>query len=204
MIAAVPADFTQYFAHILRIVQKLAYLYGWEDFNLKEDMDDGTRYLLTLFVGVMFGVNGAAQAINKIAAVAAKKAEKVIAQKALMKGTIYPIVKKTAQILGVRMTKEIFARGVADIIPIVGGAAGGAMTFFSYRPMAKKLRKYLVGLPCAHAGYYKKASNDDRVIDVKFDEDFVAYTLKELDNELKSEEKELAELEKKSSQLGRR
>lgn len=200
MIGTIPADLIQYLAHILRILQKLAYLYGWEDFYLGESMDDETASLLTLFVGVMFGVNGAAQAINKIAAAAAQRAEKVIAQKALMKGTIYPIVKKTAQILGIRMTKEIFAKGVSKIIPVVGGFASGTLTLFTYKPMAKKLRKYLAELPCADASYYKSGPDDGELIDVEFDEEFVASTLGELDSELRSEEKELAELEKQYSQ----
>ena len=199
MIGAIPADLTQYLAHILRILQKLAYLYGWEDFYLGEGIDDETANLLTLFVGVMFGINGAAQAINKIAASAAQRAEKAIAQKALTKGTIYPIVKKIAQILGIRMTKDIFAKGVSKIIPVIGGFASGTLTLFTYKPMAKKLRKYLEELPCADVGYYKRMPNNSELIDVEFDEDFVAHTLEALDYELKSEEKELAELEKRYS-----
>lgn len=95
MAATIPADITQYFAHILRILQKLIYLYGWEEI-LSEDgkLDDYTSNMLTLFVGVMFGVKGAANTISKISASAAQKASKDIAAKALTKGTIYPIVKK--------------------------------------------------------------------------------------------------------------
>ena len=95
MAGTIPADITQYFAHILRILQKLIYLYGWEEI-LPEDgsIDDDTSNIITLFVGVMFGVNGAANPISKISASAAQKASKDIAAKALTKGTIYPIVKK--------------------------------------------------------------------------------------------------------------
>ena len=197
MIGTIPADLTQYFGHILRIVQKLAYLYGWGEFYSEDGfMDDATAYMLTLFVGVMFGVNGAAQAITKISASAAQRASKVIAQKALTKTFIYPIVKKIAQILGVKMTKDIFAKMVSKAIPVIGGFASGALTFFTYKPMAKKLKEHLAKLPCADVNYYMKRSNDDRTIDAEFDEVFVANTLEELDNEMKSEEKELSELEK--------
>lgn len=111
MAGTIPADVAQYFGHVLRILQKLVYLYGWEEL-IGDDgsFDDETTNMLTLFVGVMFGVNGAAATITKLSASAAQRASKSIASKALTKGTIYPIVKKIAQVLGVKMTKDIFAK----------------------------------------------------------------------------------------------
>ena len=39
-ITTVPADMVQYFAHVFRISQKLAYVYGWPDiFNCGDDID---------------------------------------------------------------------------------------------------------------------------------------------------------------------
>ena len=139
MIGTIPADLTQYFGHILRILQKLVYLYGWEElFSEDGQMDDETANMLTLFIGVMFGVNGAATTISKISASVAQKASKSIAQKALTKGTIYPMVKKIAQVLGIQMTKEIFAKGVAKAIPIIGAAGSGVLTYVTYKPLAPK------------------------------------------------------------------
>ena len=156
MAGTIPADITQYFAHILRILQKLIYLYGWEEI-LPEDgsIDDDTSNIITLFVGVMFGVNGAASTITKISASAAQKASKNIAAKALTKGTLYPIVKKIAQALGVKMTKDIFARGVSKAIPIIGGIASGGLTYITYKPMAYKLKKYLETVKWCDVNYYK-------------------------------------------------
>ena len=156
MAGTIPADITQYFAHILRILQKLIYLYGWEEI-LPEDgsIDDDTSNIITLFVGVMFGVNGAASTITKISASAAQKASKNIAAKALTKGTLYPIVKKIAQALGVKMTKDIFARGVSKAIPIIGGIASGGLTYITYKTMAYKLKKHLETLKWCDVNYYK-------------------------------------------------
>lgn len=64
----------------------------------------------------MFGVNRAINAVNKIAGQVAKQVAKKLPQKALTKGIVYPIVKKVATLLGVQMTKEVFARGVKGII----------------------------------------------------------------------------------------
>ncbi|WP_111928698.1 hypothetical protein [Clostridium tertium] len=160
MAATIPADITQYFAHILRILQKLIYLYGWEEI-LAEDgkLDDDTTNMLTLFVGIMFGVNGAAKTITQISALAGQKASKDIAARALTKGTIYPIVKKIAQTLGVKMTKDIFAKGVSKVIPIVGGVASGGLTYVTYKPMAYKLKKHLETLKWCDVSYYNNIQN---------------------------------------------
>ncbi len=53
------------------------------------------------------------------------------------------------------MTKEVFAKGVAKVIPVVGGFVSGGLTFASYKPMAKKLKKYLSELKTADPEYYR-------------------------------------------------
>lgn len=170
MIGAIPADLIQYFGHIIRIAQKLIYLYGWQElFDESGQMDDGTANLLTLFIGVMFGVNGAANAIVKISEAAAQKAAKALAQKALTKGVIYPIVKKVATALGVKMTKDIFAKGVAKVIPVVGGFTSGAITYATYKPMAQSLREHLSSLRLADAEFYRNRAKKVIVLD-DFDE----------------------------------
>lgn len=157
MIATVPSDITQYFAHIIRILQKLIYLYGWEElFDDEGNMDDETANILTLFIGIMFGVNGAASTVTKLSASSAQKASKSIASKALTKGTIYPIVKKIARTLGVKITKETYAKGISKSIPIIGGFLSGGITYASYKPMANKLKRHLVTLKWANTEYYKE------------------------------------------------
>jgi len=161
MAATIPVDIVQYFGHIIRILQKLVYLYGWQEIFYGDEvgLDDATNNELTLFIGVMFGVNAANSAITKIAISIAKKTEKALVRKALAKGTIYPIVENIAKLIGVRMTKEIFAKGVGKAIPVVGAVVSGGVTFFSFKPMAKRLQTYLVALPMASVGFYKKSHN---------------------------------------------
>ncbi len=97
MAVTVPADIAQFFWHIIRILQKLVYLYGWQEMLRGDEdaLDDETTNQRTLFVGVMFGVNAANAVITKIASVAASRAEKALVQKALTKGAIYPNCKKS-------------------------------------------------------------------------------------------------------------
>ncbi len=167
MIGMVPADLTQYFGHILRILQKLIYLYGWNDLNLdSKEMNDETKDLLTLFVSIMFGVNGAVNTVNKLAAQVAKQVVNKLPQKALTKGIIYPMVKKMATSLGFRMTKQIFAEGVAKVVPVLGAVTSGGLTFATFKPMSEKLRKYLASGELASVEYYKKM-DDETVIDTE-------------------------------------
>jgi hypothetical protein len=170
MFAAVPADLAQYYAHVLRVIQKLAYLYGWENLiNKKGKMDDETSQLLTLFTGVMFGVKGATTVVTKISQSMAEKVGQSLAGKALTNGVIYPIVKKVAQVLGFKISKEIFAKGVSKLIPILGGAVSGGITFASFRPMSRRFKDYLSGLDIAKAEYYENNNvNNKEYIDVDF------------------------------------
>ena len=95
VVGATVADITTYFVFIIRVVQELAYLYGFEQFDLTEDdIDAETMNFLLLFVGVMFGVQGSANTLRKFSEVLANNISKKLAKKALTNGTIYPIVKK--------------------------------------------------------------------------------------------------------------
>ena len=156
MAGTVPADIAQYFGFILRITQKLAYLYGFSEFRLQEDeIDDATLNEIMVFLGVMFGVNEANAAVIKLAEMVAQNIIKQLPQKALTKGFIYPLVKLIAQQLGKQMTKEIFASGVAKVVPFVGGAANGGMTYISFRMCSKRLMNKFKELPISDPSYYE-------------------------------------------------
>ncbi|MGW4695003.1 hypothetical protein ACWEO1_21795 [Kitasatospora cineracea] len=148
--ATVPADLAQYFGHMLRIAQKLAYLYSWPDlFSGEDDLDDATKGVLTLFLGVMFGTHSANAAVGAIATRISKQIIKQLPRKALTKGVVYPVVKKVAAYLGVQMTKQTFAKGVSKAIPVVGAVLSGGLTLATYLPMAKRLKNHLSGLELA-------------------------------------------------------
>lgn len=166
MAATVPADIAQYFAYMIRIMQKLAYLYGFEDFELNEDtINDDTMNQIMIFLGVMFGVQGANAGVKKIAEAAAKKVSKSLAQKALTKGTIYPVVKKIAQAVGIRMTKQIFAESVSKVVPVIGGVVTGGLSYATFKPCAKKLKNSFKDLYLCDPQYYKEL-REQNIIDV--------------------------------------
>ncbi len=164
-VGAATVDITSYFACVLRVVQELAYLYGFDQFDFSEDNVDAETMNYTLvFLGVMFGVQGAAMALRKIANVIAEQVAKKLGQKALTKGAIYPIIKQIAIKIGLRMTKQVFADTVASAVPVVGSIVSGGLTFAMFRPGCMKLRRNLMSYNLCDPEYYtltKDKSNDD-------------------------------------------
>lgn len=146
MAATIPSDIAQYYYHVFNLSQKLAYLYGYPDL-LDENgkVTDATINLLTVFSGVMMGAAVANNAIREISKQLAETAIKKLPQQALTKGAIYPLVKKVASWIGVKLTKESFAKGVGKVIPVLGGIISGGLTLATFRPGAKRLQKTLQG-----------------------------------------------------------
>ncbi len=146
MAATVPADMAQYYGYMLRAAQKLLYLYGFPEINVSENnqvFDSETLNILTLCLGVMYGVGGANAALRGLAQALATGVEKKLLNTALTKGTIYPIVKSVAKWFSKNMTKKVFAGFFKKAIPIVGGVVGGAITYVSFKPCCDKLKASL-------------------------------------------------------------
>ncbi len=145
----VPADLVQYFAHVLRVEQKLAYLYGWQTFlNEDDEIADDTVFELVLLMGVMLGVGGAAASLTKFAfEVAMPSIEKRIARQALTKTAWYPVMKKVLGAIGIHVTKGAFAKTASKVVPVIGGVISGGMTYASFKPGAERLRRHLRLLP---------------------------------------------------------
>lgn len=167
-VGAATVDITSYFACILRVVQELAYLYGFDQFDFSEDnIDSETMNYTMVFLGVMFGVQGAASALRELANVVAKQVAKKLSQQALTKGAVYPIVKKIVGKIGIKITKQVFADTVASAIPVVGSIVSGGLTYAMFRPGCMKLRRNLMSYNLCEPEYYRSvpveeaASSDD-------------------------------------------
>ena len=144
MAATIPADTLQFYGVSLRLAQELAYLFGYEDLWDDERIDgERVRGELTLFLGVMFGVGGTASALKVLSSKVAQQVLKKLPQKALMKTIYYPIIKKVAATIGVKITKKTFAQGISKAIPLIGGVISGGLTYASMKPMGTRLRNTL-------------------------------------------------------------
>ena len=159
-VAVMPADIVQYFVFMLRVIQQLAYLYGFDEFELDEnhledDFDNEALNEILVFMGVMFGAESAGLLIKALAKQTGKAVAKKLARQALMKGAIYPVIKKIAPWLGMQMNKQIFANGVGRTIPVVGGVIAGGLTFATFKPCANRLKAKLMELPVSDPEFYK-------------------------------------------------
>lgn len=145
MMATIPADLAQFYGFAIRVAQKLAYLYGWQEmFTESSELDAATESQIVLFIGVMFGVNAANKVVTKLFGETAMKAvAKKVAAKALTKTWYYPIVKRVAAMLGQRVVKASFARGISKAVPFLGGAISGGLTLATFKPMSIKLKNHL-------------------------------------------------------------
>jgi len=168
MLATMPADIAQYYGCMLRVMQEELYLYGFPQINVDGNgsvLDSETLNLITICLGTMYGVAGAKNALQTVAKALSKGVEKKLINMALTKGTIYPIVKKTASWFGVRMTKQIFAGAVGKAIPFVGGVVGGGLTFVSFKPCCDRLKESLKETRLANP----ELNDDPNIIDIEVD-----------------------------------
>lgn len=144
MLATIPADMAQFYGHVLALAQKLLYLYGWPDLqNGGKGMDDGTKQILTLFVGVAFGSSQAAIVAKKIAERLAEEAVQRVPQTVLGQLAARGIVEQAGKWIGVQIAKNGTEKSLAKLIPFIGAPISAAATYYSFKPMARRLKKHL-------------------------------------------------------------
>ena len=139
MAGTIPTDITQFYGHILSLMQKLIYLYGWPSLtDVNNQLDDESLNIMTLFVGAMMGNKMAVEALTKVVTQVGKNAGMKISETVMAQYAV-----KIAQWIGINMTKEGFAKGVGKVIPLVGAPISATITYYTFRPMARRLKKHL-------------------------------------------------------------
>lgn len=144
MTGTIPADLTQFFWHVTVILQKLAYLHGWPElFEESTEPDDETLLVFTIFVGVMFGAATAAKLLGDLGERVGAQVLKRLPQQALTKWGVYNLAKQVAKWIGIRLTKQSFARVLAKVVPFVSGVISGIITWVLFSSMSRRLREHL-------------------------------------------------------------
>ena len=139
MVGTIPTDITQFYGHILSLMQKLIYLYGWPALtDVNNQLDDESLNIMTLFVGVMMGNKMAIDALAKLATQMSKNASVKLSETVMAHYAV-----KIAQWIGINMTKESFAKGMGKVIPLVGAPISASITYYTFRPMARRLKRHL-------------------------------------------------------------
>ena len=139
MAGTIPTDLTQFYGHILSLMQKLIYLYGWPSLtDVNNQLDDESLNIMTLFVGAMMGNKIAVEALAKVVGQISKNASIRISETLMAQYAI-----KIAQWIGINITRESFAKGMGKVIPLVGAPVSATITYYTFRPMARRLKKHL-------------------------------------------------------------
>ncbi len=145
MAATIPADLAQFYWHSLVCAQELAYLYGWSDLfpDGELEMDEATEHRLILLLGALHGVEALNKTLSLGASQAAKGTAKYLPRTALAGSWYFPLTKKVAEQVGIKVTRQSFGRGVAKAIPVAGAVASGGITAISFRHMTNNLKEHL-------------------------------------------------------------
>jgi hypothetical protein len=160
----VPADLTQFSWHVLVILQKLAYLYGWPELFSEDselELDDESLLILTVFVGAMLGAESAAKVLGDIAERAAAQVLKRLPRETLTKWGLYRLAREVAKRIGIKLTEDSFARYLSRIVPILGGIISGTVTWITFSLMTSRLAAHLESLPLA-VNVIKRRRNNRR------------------------------------------
>ena len=149
MLGTVPGDITQFYVHAFRIMQKVAYIYGWQSFlEDTDEIDDETLGKLATFLGVMMGVGGASASLTHFASNIARPAvQRQIAGIALTKTAWYGPMKQVLRVIGVQVTKDSFAKAASKVVPVVGGVVSGTLTYVMLGVQSRRLMEHLRELP---------------------------------------------------------
>lgn len=143
-LVGIPADLAQYLAHVLRISQKLAYIYGYpEIFSIEGSMDEKTQKIILLFIGVMYGVSGANKVIAEISKSLGGKVGKDILRAALTKTAWYPLLQQVFKQVGIKVTKDALSKTTTKVFPVIGGVVSAGFSYYCFGKGAERLHKTL-------------------------------------------------------------
>lgn len=143
-VIAVPTttiDVVQNMAFALNLAQKIAYLFG-EDDLFREDYEtlpEEIQHRIVGYLGIMMGASGVGSLVMNTSIKAGVHMGKKVMRRELTKTVWYPLVKKAASYIGVKITKKSVGSFVAKSVPVVGGVISGVMTYASFKPMGNKL-----------------------------------------------------------------
>jgi len=168
MAGTIPADTMQFYANVIILSQKLAYLYGWPDLDDKNDIDQ-LKNMVILFLGVMMGISQFNKLVAEVSKRLAIEIVKRVPRKALTKTLWYPLIKSAAKWIGVKITKDIAAKGIAKVVPLLGAITSGTFAYLTMKHMAKKLQNELKASPLANMKDADPLINNDENAPIEVD-----------------------------------
>lgn len=173
-LATIPIDIAQNYGYLLRVLQKLLYLYGYPQLNFEyegEFLDSESMGIVITCLGIMFGVGVANKLIHKLSPLLAEGLGKKFMNASANKILWYPALKKICKFFGCSLSKKVFEAVIKKSIPVIGFAIGGTITFFSFGPCCKKLQTQLKNTIFSNPNYVEpviddKEMNEDDSIEI--------------------------------------
>lgn len=144
--ATVPADILQYYACLLRAAQKLMYLYGFPSVIIdgtRQAVSPETMNLLILCLGVMYDVRGSRSALRAVADALGSSVTQELLETALTKGIVAPVIRKVSRWFALHLARRTAAGVVKKAVPVIGGVISGGVTWISFTPCCRRLKKAL-------------------------------------------------------------
>lgn len=140
----ITADFAQYLVHVLRISQKLAYIYGYPSIiSIDGGMDDATKNIILLFIGMMYGVKRTNEVIAKLSITLAEQIAKNISREALTKTAWYPLLKQCCKQVGIKVTKDALSKIPTKVVLGIGGVVSAGFSYYCFGKGAERLHETL-------------------------------------------------------------
>lgn len=145
ILMSVPADIAQYYARMLRLVQKMHYLYGGEELTFEGGKaTEETKERLLELMGAMYGETDAKETIGTISTAISTRFESKtnsrIKKRIMSAG---PIQNATTYINQKVPVTKVITSAERSVIPYGKMLASGIVSYTAFRDMAKQLKGYL-------------------------------------------------------------
>ena len=139
--ATIPADLVQFYANLMRAIQKLSYLYGWRGACElgANSMDKRTRCAITLFLGVMSGVPKADETLAWLS----RRRDIVDPGVLFAEEPVVQAAREVGEALSARMAQRMTGQVVGKAIPLAGAVISGTIAHGGFMDMVKRLRDKL-------------------------------------------------------------
>lgn len=146
MVPAGGAEVAQYFGFAIHMAQQIAYLFGEDELFTtgSENVPEEAKVRILAYLGAMFGASGAAALIAQTSKVLGQNVGKKVAAQALTKTAWYPLLKKSAALVGQKITKKTVEKTIIKAVPVVGGVVSSGLTVLTFRPMGYRLTEVFV------------------------------------------------------------
>ena len=161
------ADLGQFYGHLLVVMQKLMYLYGYPELDLEKGdngIDDGTMNLIIIGIGTMAGVEIAGKYMKKMAELLAYRVPKKLLKGVLKEKVAYQVAGKVLDWFGIRLTRDLAQRGLGNSISFLGGAIVGGITLVSFSNSCSNFQKEISNTPLSDPHYIDPSN----IIDAQF------------------------------------